>query len=130
MRRFGALSLLALAACVLRVGPHVGTYEPATRAAGTGATLHTAASQVAGELLEVRDTAFVVLTASHVTLVPTRLITSMRFDDLRITQPGSLTPGETRQLRLLSRFPHGMPEDAQRRLLVSRQQHALRVVDR
>ncbi|MFN2565624.1 MAG: hypothetical protein ABR499_11565, partial [Gemmatimonadaceae bacterium] len=74
--RLGILWLLALAGCVIRFGPHAGRYDPAARASGTAATVSTATLQVAGELLEVRDTGLVVLTGTHVTLVPNRLITA------------------------------------------------------
>jgi hypothetical protein len=130
MRYVTILSLLALTSCVFRFGQHVRDYDPATRASGTGATINTATLQVAGELLEVSDTALVVLTSSRVTLVPTRLISAMRFDDLPISQPSSLTPEEARRLRLLSRFPYGMPDEALRRLMTSRQQPTLHIVDK
>jgi hypothetical protein len=130
MRYATILSLLALTGCVLRLGQHVRDYEPATRAAGTGAVINTATLQVAGELLEVRDTALVVLTSSRVTLVPRRLVSAMRFDDLPVSRLGSLTPEEARRLQLLSRFPHGMPDEALRRLMASRQQQTLHVVDK
>jgi len=130
MRPLTILSLFALTGCVLRFGPHARSYDPATRASGTGATLTTATLQIAGELLEVRDTGFVVLTSSQVILVPTRLIRTLRFDDLPISKPGSLTPEETRQLRLLSRFPYGMPDRALSRLMSSRQQQTLHAVDK
>jgi hypothetical protein len=130
MRRLSVLSLLALSSCVVRSGPRAERYDPATRAAGTGTTITTAASQIAGELLEVRDTALVVLTSSRVTLIPNRVITAMYFVDLPRFHTGSLTSDETRRLRLLSRFPYGMPDQALTQLMSSRRQDTLEVLDK
>ena len=130
MRRLAILSLIVLSSCVLRFGPHANRYDPATRASGTAATITTAASQIAGELLEVRDTALVLLTSSRVTLVPNRLIRAARFDDLPRSHTGSLTREETGRMRLLSRFPYGMPDQALAQLMSRRRQQTLDVVDK
>lgn len=123
--------LILLTGCQVRIGKRVEDYAPAHRAAGTGAMINTATQGVMGELLEVRDTALVVLTSDRVVLVPSRAIIAMKFDDLDVANHAApLTPDQARHLRLLSRFPYGVPDEALRKLLASKRQTELAVVDR
>ncbi|HYW32140.1 MAG TPA: hypothetical protein VE869_11580 [Gemmatimonas sp.] len=129
LRTCGAGVLLVLAGC--RLGPQPGKFRPATQTTGISATATTPSQTVTGELLELRDSALVVLGA-QLMLVPVRLIDSATFSDTRVRMYKGfpLTFPQREQLRLLSRYPYGMPEGVQAKLLTSRSQAAIVVIDR
>lgn len=130
MRRLHWIALFFAGACVARYGPEPASYPPANRAAGTVAHIIVGRDTVRGELLEVRDTALVVLTLDRVVLVLDGAMRSLRFDDLRRREPlSALSPSERERLRLLSRFPQGIPPAALTAILESRRQSALTVID-
>ena len=110
MKRIVMALPLLLGACLLHVGTHPRNYPPAKRAAGTSAAITTTRGmELAGELLEVRDTAFLVVTTSQVVLVRFNGISRATFADM----PGGfrlpLPAADRERLRLLSRFPQGIP---------------------
>jgi hypothetical protein len=131
MKRFGILTLTMLAACRVHVGPDAESYPPATRASGAATHISVGASTVAGELLEVRDTALVV-SGDRITLVPFRVITSASFADTRtrIWSHMAPRPSEVAELRMLSRFPYGASQGVMSKLLSAKGQSSLVVVDR
>jgi hypothetical protein len=96
-------------------------------AAGVGLRLRVGNADLRGELLEVRDTAIVVLTATEVALVPFRAIRNMRLPNERLSYGGGLPSTNVRErLRLLSRFPVGIPSGQLTRLLQARGQETIR----
>lgn len=123
---------LTMSACVTRVGQHAGNMESTYRASGSPALVFGAANTVDGELLEVRDSAYVILTPTEVVLVPLRVVDSARFVDRgkRVTRYKDLTPEQREVLRLISRYPPGMPDAATEQLLAARKQTAMRVFER
>ena len=130
-RRFHWIALTFVGACVARYGPEPASYPPANRAAGTIAHIIAERDSIRGELLEVRDTALLVLTLDRVLLVRDGAVRSLRFDDLRRREPlSALSPAERERLRLLSHFPQGVPTAAFTAILESRRQSALIVVDK
>jgi len=115
------LAIVAASGCV--TGKPASRHPLAIGPAGAQMDVRLRKSRVKGELLEVRDTAFVILGAGEMTLVPFRGIRTARF--LGVDGP-YVTPRISREgvqkARLLSRFPFGIPEPVLRELLESRQQ--------
>jgi hypothetical protein len=124
-------SALLLAAAGCRLGTQAKDYPPALRATGSTATVTTGNGTITGELLELRDTALVVL-ATQVTLVPMRVIQRAQFTDTRVTidRRYALRPTETEELRGLARYPFGTPLAAMSKLLASKGQTSIAVLDR
>jgi len=126
MRARFFVMLVALAPCACMIGRSAGNFQPATGPAGITVQITTRQTpKLAGELLEVRDTAFLVLAEGAVQLAPFRAIRAARFQ-----QRGSLDfgDGETpsaesrERMRQLARFPTGLtPELLQTLLQASRQ---------
>ena len=78
------------------------------------------------ELLELRDSAFVLLVGDRVAIAPFRVVRG-----LALAQIGDVTfpfepprPSARQQLRMASRFPHGMPAPALAELLAASGQPA------
>jgi hypothetical protein len=130
MKPLRLLALLLCTGCVLKFGPKPEDFEPANTASGIEATIALATRAVKGELLEVRETALVILTSDLVALVPFNAITSGAFMNTKvsITNGQAPTPLDRNQLRLLSRYPQGAPSVAMMRILVSKKQDTLVVL--
>jgi hypothetical protein len=122
--------LMSLTACVIHAGPGPDSYPPAHSAAGVTASLVLATSRVDGELLEVRDSAFVILTRDRAVLVPFSSIDSGTFADspVAVGHREKPLPGDFESIRLLSRYPQGIPAEALRRILADKGQDALVVL--
>lgn len=105
-------ALLFSGACVLNVGPRAERLTVATSPSGTIADIRVRdhGELFTGELLEVRDTALVVLSGGRVTVVPVSAIRRVTFRDSAIYLDGGdvFGVGELSELRLLSRFPQGI----------------------
>jgi hypothetical protein len=129
------LHSVVVSALLLTTGCHIGPtakrHAPATRATGATTTVSTPTRNISGELLELRDTALVVL-GEQVTLIPIRVIDRAVFSDTRVTidRRYVLRPTEREELRLLGRFPYGIPQAALSKLLASKGQTSILVVDR
>ena len=122
-----AAAALAAAACI--VGPALENFPPAQSPHGISLDLRLENGRVQGELLEVRDSAYVILHAGRVTLVPYRrvrvaLMPAGTVDALN-TAP---TPAIRERLRLLSRFPQGLTPEIEQRLLETLGQPSLEVI--
>lgn len=130
MSRIAIAALLGMAACHVPLGTRTETYPPAHRAAGTIAFVATQTDSIQGELLEVRDTALVVRTVDRVVLVSTSRARSMDFEDHRRRGRinDSLSEHDRQRLRLLSRYPRGIPATAMTRILAARGQTELVVM--
>lgn len=83
---------------------------------------------VGGELLDVSDTAFVLLSGNAIVLIPKVDIDESNFRGLELHRGAELTGDVLAQHRLLSRFPMGMPPGALRSLLRQSGQSELKVV--
>ena len=122
-----SLAALTLAASACATGPAVERYPPAMSAAGVGLRLRIGDTDLAGELLEVQDSAIVVLTPTEVALVHFRAIRGMRLPNERLPYRGGPPSTNVRErLRLLSRFPVGIPSGQLTRLLQARGQETIR----
>jgi hypothetical protein len=117
--------LLVLAALVLSAAcytsPKPEVYAPALSPNGVHGVLHLrTGAEAAGELLEVRENAYVLLINDRVTVVPFTTIASGTFEHQDWMSFGSVASptAETRQrLRWDSRFPFGMRDPAMAALL-------------
>lgn len=123
----GCAAMLLLAGC--RLGPQAKDFRPANEPGGVTATVRMPSQTLTGELLEVRDSAIVVLGA-QVVLVPDRAIERATFADTRleIYRGYPLTAANRAQLRMLGRYPYGIPAEALSKLLASRNQAAIVVI--
>ena len=101
-----ALALAGLSAC--HIGPSVETFAPANGPDGVDVLLTVRGRDVEGELLEVRDTALLVLRNDRLLLVPVRAISIGRF-----IQDSHL------RLQDVSRFPAGVTPEILTRLLAA-----------
>lgn len=118
MRRYITISsLLVFAACYH--GPSIYKFEPVQRPNGVDADLRLGKTRVRGELLEVQDTALIVLTDSaRVVSVPLRAIQAGTFDKLGTLIIEGLEPqSAVTRLRPFSRFPAGLTPELRARLL-------------
>jgi hypothetical protein len=131
MRR--ALSMLATLTAFgcIRIGPNATT-ETANRPGGSPALVFAGRNSVDGELLAIRDTAYVVLTPTDVVLAPLAIVDSARFldRDRTITYYRELMPEQRENLRLISRYPPGMPDVALQSLLRARNKSSVTVLTR
>lgn len=120
-------ALLFAAACYW--GPSLKTFEPAYGPDGIGAQLQLRDTTIAGELLEVQDTAFIVLSDSRtVVLVPIAAIRSGTFDQRGVLLArGAASRRALAELRNLSRFPSGMSPEIRARLLAAYGQTVIQV---
>ena len=124
------VALLATTACF--VGPGIATYAPAHDAEGLRLTIRTPGDFAMGELVDVRDSAVVVLAQGDLVLVPLSLITDLRFAHQgAIPRRGKALTAEHRTiLRRVSRFPQGMSPELETRFLAELGRPAMRVMTR
>jgi hypothetical protein len=120
-------ALLFGAACYH--GPSLRTFRPANSPAGIDADLRLRKTQVRGELLEVQDSALIVLTESQtIVMVPVDSIRRGIFGERgMLIGEGRDRPRALAQLRLLSRFPAGLTPDLRARLLAAYGQTEVKV---
>lgn len=97
--------------------PIPSTFPPAQSGHGIDARLLVGRRMVKGELLEVSDTAFIVRTAEGLVLIPQESVTEANFPDVGFYRAADLVGDVTRQLRLTSRFPAGIPASVMTALL-------------
>jgi hypothetical protein len=115
------VALLGFSACA--VGASTRTFAPANEPQGIEADLRLerGKTRIQGELLEVQDTALLVLRDdARVTVVPLRAI---RFGSFHrrgtLIVGGRVRPNERERLRLVSRFPAGLTPELRARLLAA-----------
>jgi hypothetical protein len=131
MNRTTILLLLGLGLAGCSIGRRAEDVELARVPRGATVQLQTRGGPVAGELLEVHDTAIVVLTREQrLTLVPYRAIQRGEVELLQELTHSGRQPDAARreQLRRISRFPHGMTPEVQRALLAVLDQPSLEVL--
>ena len=127
-RLFPALLATALVAAGCVIGPSDRTFKPAISPAGVEARLRFRKGEMRGELIEVRDSGLVVAPPADVVFVPFTAIRAATFAQTGLTPaPGIPGPQVRERLRLLSRFPNGLPPDQLERFLASRGRQTLRV---
>ena len=121
MRSSIVVLVAVVAGCMM--GPTHRNFAPATGARGIGADLRVTwgpKGRLQGELLEVQDSALMILSADRLVLVP---ITEIRVG--RFTRRGTLiAEGQAHrrtldELKRLSRFPAGLSPEVKARLLAA-----------
>jgi hypothetical protein len=124
MRHAAAVVIALWSVLACYVGPNVENFGPANGPEGIEAELRLRAAgkrgTVLGEVLEVQDTALLVLRANRVVLVPLRVIQTGRFRDRGVLiENGGIARGALSRLRLVSRFPAGLTPEIRTRLLAA-----------
>ena len=132
MRRSIVRSMMAaaftLAACY--TGPSAKKFRPATTPRGVDARIELHQRSLSGELLEVRDTAFVLYdnAGTGLVLVPFSAVHDARFDALGSYSGGVPDAEWSVKLRQVSRYPYGMSPSVLQALLANAHQAELHVV--
>src|SRR5215210_783307 len=115
------LGSLLMAAC--SYGTRIADFRPAYLPNGVNVRVNTTRGDLNGELIEMRETGFVMLTSAYnkLRLIPFAQVRSARFDKVGSLLRDGKTPTSTQhdRLRLLSRFPHGMSPDVLQTLLTT-----------
>jgi len=124
--RFSLVSLLALAACT--TSPTLSRFPPANSPAGVEATFQVGTRRIRGELLEVSDSGFVVRQSPEIVFVPMTVIRGARFRGVGPTATPTPTREQLEMLRLVSRFPAGIPPGVLPQLLAQTGQSRVVVV--
>ena len=143
MRARAAAILIGCLLSACAIGMHTDDFKPARGPHGVQATVTTRNGAFTGELIELRDTALVLLAeqgtagapgTKRLRLIPFEVISRAEFEQLgsgvRLSdgRPPSMRARE--RLRLLSRFPYGMSPAVESALLKHHGQDALGGVDR
>jgi len=122
MRRASAVFIVCWGAVACYVGPNVARFAPATGPRGIAVDLRLDSAQVQGELLEVQDSALLVLRADRVVLVRLAAIHVGNFAQRgTLVVNGGFVIGskEAAKARLLSRYPAGLTPAIKTRLLAA-----------
>ena len=112
---------LGIGAC--HAGPDTQHFAPAVQPRGIQVNVELRGSRIPGELLEVQDSALLLLrpTGTQVVLVPLREIRSAVFQQrgVLIYHGAFVGGGTAAQLRLLSRYPTGLTPGLRSALLAA-----------
>ena len=126
MIRVTGLLTLFILACLgngCSLGMTARKYRPAQAPKGVILRIDTAQGKLLGELIEVLDSAIVVLTDQKLRLLPYTAILSSQVDQTSsrysIANGAAPKPEVQAQLRLLSRFPQGLTPELTRQLLAA-----------
>lgn len=123
MRRSWIVPMVVLGFMGCAVGPTTRSFGPAAGPQGIAADLRVKwgrTGRLQGELLEVQDTALVLLSANRVTLVPIRVILMGRFSRRgTLVEDGRASQKTLSRLRTVSRFPAGLTPEIRARLLAA-----------
>src|SRR5262245_58657501 len=115
MRSRVIVALILVSGCVMKTGQWPDLDPTLVSPRGSTAFIVAGTKSLRGELLEVQDTAIVVLTDSRVVLAPFRAFDRATFvdADFPVTlEPSAMARGDRGALRRLSRYPSGTPKIA------------------
>jgi hypothetical protein len=128
VRALGLTLSAAFVCAACSIGPRMSTFEPAQTPGGATVTVTAGAAGTAyaGELLAVEDSTLLLVYHAGLTRIPFRLVR-------RIRAPyggagGVPTASERARLRLVARYPAGVPPELERRLLDAYHQAAVNQV--
>lgn len=124
-------ALVAVALPIVLAGCQMGMWSekfvPARSPAGAELRFRTRAGNQVGELLEVRDSGVVVAPPGDIMFVPFAAIRDAVVAQTSIRFSGTPPQNVHERMRLVSRYPAGIPAQALERLLTLRGQQTLRV---
>ena len=144
MRATAATILIGCLSSACAIGMNSDKFKPAGAPQGVQATMVTSSGALTGELIEVRDTAVVLLSdertaaggirTQRLRLIAFASITRAEFEQLGpgVRFENGRPPSERarQRLRLLSRFPYGMSPALEQALLKAYGQDAFAGVER
>jgi len=112
MRQYCGLLVLCAVMSACSYGTRIADFRPAHNPNGANVRVSTGAGDLSGELIEMRDSGFVLLTAgsSKLHLVRFDQVRSAKFEQVGSLPGDGRTPSarQRERLRLVSRFPQGM----------------------
>lgn len=111
-------------------GPSASGFTPAVSGHGVDGQWQVGRRKIRGELLELRDSAYVVINGEGLFLVPFPAVDGASFSGLGSSGGGAPDAEWSPRLRLVSRFPRGMSDRALAMLLGAARQSELVVVRR
>ena len=129
MHRTAALLLLSVcSAC--HIGTSVNSFAPAVRPHGVEVEMHSRNEVFQAEVLAVSDTGLLLARDSVLLFAPYGAIRQATFRQLDLVLEDGERPdsADRETLRLISRFPQGVPPERLQALLVAYHQDSLRVV--
>lgn len=103
-------------------GPSAGSFTPAVSGHGVNTQLRLGGRRIEGELLQIRDTAYVLMAVEGILIVPFAAVDKAQFENLGSIGRGAPDPEWRDRLQLASRFPDGMSDDALEQLLACTKQ--------
>ena len=117
-------SLLALNACYVGVGGRAQSFAPAQAPEGVFTEIVTATGGfISGELLEIQDTALLLLSDQQLFLLPYAVVRRAHFaqmkSDTTISDEEAPSAAVRERLRLVSRFPQGVTPELLGELLAA-----------
>jgi hypothetical protein len=115
-----------LVACY--TGPGAAEFNPAITGHGVECKLWLERREIKGELLELRDSGYVMTSSEGLVLVPFSAVRGATFWGIGSFSGGAPGADMGEQIRLSSRFPHGIPSRAFDALLANANQHELKLV--
>jgi len=125
MRRSWIVPALILGCVGCFIGPTTRSFGPAAGPQGIAADLRVrwwqrGGGRIQGELLEVQDTALVLLSDNRVVFVPIRGIFVGKFSRRgTLIEEGRASRRSLARLRIVSRFPAGLTPELRARLLAT-----------
>jgi hypothetical protein len=129
--RYALIGVATIVAAACYTGPSAARYAPAHDPAGAQVKLKLTKGSMRGELLEVRDSALVVWNGCHMSVVLFSAIEEASFGGPDTYYDGGRPARESLLLmRMLSRFPGGMPKGVEAELLRCSGEAAPAVVSR
>ena len=114
-----ALATVLIGGC--HIGPQPSTYRLAQQAAGAESEIEMSHGTMTAELLDVRDSAIVVLNLGAVVLVPYAAIVKASFNGVDGNLSGGRAPplGLRSDMRTVSRYPQGLSPALEEKLLAA-----------
>lgn len=126
-----ALAVPLFGGCTLHFGTNPATFAPALTPDGANAVLEVRTASVTGELLAADDSGLLVVVLGRLSRVPHALIDRASFPDFGYsfrTQGQTPEPATLARVRLIARYPTGIPAAALPKLLAQRGQDAIEVL--
>ena len=121
MRQCCVLLLVGVSMSACSYGTRIADFRPAYLPNGVVVRVNTSRGELNGELIDMRETGFVILTSANekLRLIPFEQVRSAKFEKVGSLLGNGKTPtsAEHNRLRLLSRFPQGMSPEVLETLL-------------